>query len=478
MQVVVVAFGTLLVAALTFLATRIYSQRYGVAAVSALLLFRLFGQALTALMTLAMPISLQRNVAFLLMTPTRAASAALAGLGTGAGVMAAGCSFSALFAERVAQFTGYHDGADLWRAFALLTFAQSLSTMIAMIAMARGRAMNSTVQTALVYGIAPIAPLLVMPAASLPQAIWWSASLSLLLQLPFIIEMGVWILRSGLANLRDEARGLLRYGLPRMFGNVAEFGTELAMPWLALFAGAGLEGAGYLAIGLALLRPLNPISSALNTVMIPSQAALAAANDSTKQRGRAVQATEWSFQVGLFAALQLVLWSDVIIELWLGAGFRSAIAVVRTIAASLLPVFVYQSLRGILDGEHDDPANTRNLLASLALLLAGIGALHFANLGPLGIAAAYVAAKVLLGLLTAREASRRHGLRWTDLRIHSALLAAAVLAIATVGVRYWLQGVNPMFVLLGCGLVSLIAYVWLMAKSGSTWAMYLTRRFA
>jgi O-antigen/teichoic acid export membrane protein len=410
--------------------------------------------------------------------PKRAASAAVVGLGMGAAVIAVGCAASALFAEKVAQFTGYGDGAALWRAFALLTFGQALSTMVAMIAMARGRAINSSLQTALVYGIAPITPLIAMPQASLPQVIWWSAALTLVVQLPFFSELAAWVVRSGTGSLRDEARGLLRYGLPRMVGNVAEFGTELAMPWLALFAGAGLEGAGYLAIGLALLRPLNPISSALNTVMIPAQATLAAANDSTRQKARATQATEWSVQVGLFAALQLVLWSDVIIELWVGTGFRDAIPAVRVICASLLPVFVYQSLRGILDGEHEDAVNTRNLLVSLLILLLIVGVLHLTGVGPLGIAIAYLGAKMLLGVLTAREASRRHGLRWADLRVHSAIAVAAALGMVTVGVRYWLQETNLIFALVGCGVVSSIAYVWMMAKSGSAWATYLTRRLA
>ena len=478
MQVMVVVSGTLGVAALTLLATRMYAQRYGVEAVSAVLLFRLFGSALTALMTLAMPISLQRSVAFLLSQPRRAASAALAGLGIGAGMMASGCVLAASFAERVARYTGYADGAELWRAFALLTFSQALSTMVAMIAMARGRAVNSSLQTLLVYGIAPITPLMLMPHASLPVLIWWSAVISLVVQLVFLLETMAWIGRCGVADLRGEAHGLLRYGLPRMIGNVAEFGTELLMPWLALFAGAGLEGAGYLAVGLALLRPLNPVSSALNTVMIPAQAMLAAANDSSRQRARATQATEWSVQVGLFAALQLILWSDVIIELWLGQGFRGAVPAVRVICASLLPVFVYQSLRGILDGEHEDAVNTRNLLVSLAVLLVSISALHMANVGPLGIAMAYLIAKVVLGILTARVAVVRHGLRWSQLRIHSTLAAIAVMGVATVGLRYLLAGRQLVFALMAAGVVSAFGYVWWLAKSGSAWAMYLKRRLA
>jgi O-antigen/teichoic acid export membrane protein len=477
-QVLAVAAGTLLVAVLTFLAIRIYSQRYGVEAVSAVLLFRLFGAALTALMTLAMPISLQRNVAFLLGEPKRAASAAVAGLAIGTGTIAIGCAAAAYFAVSVAHFAGYRDGAVLWQACMALVFAQAVSSMIAMIGMARGEALSSSLQTALAYGVAPILPLLLWPRAPLGDVIWYSAWMVGIAIVPFALKVAMWIARSGIGGLGGEARKLLNYGLPRMIGNVAEFGAESAMPVLAIGAGAGLQGAGYLAAGLALLRPLNPISSALNTVMISSTAKLVSANDEDRQRIRLERATEWSLEVGLFATTQLVLWCDVLIELWLGPDFRSAVPVVRLLSFSLLPVFLFQSLRGIIDGASETAVNTKNVFIALGVLGASTLLSAYWHLGPLGIAGAYLISKLTLGALTTTYFVRRQGLVLRSGTWLRATVVAFGLGLLSIALRSWAGSEHQVSALLVSTLLAAPAFIWITARQGSAWAQFLMRRFA
>jgi len=54
----------------------------------------------------------------------------------------------------------------------------------------------------------------------------------------------------------------------------------------------------------------------------------------------------------------------------------------------------------------------------------------------------------------------------------------AVVALITIALRYAVHDMSQIVLLIGCGMVSSLAYLWMMAKSGSGWALYLTRRVA
>jgi O-antigen/teichoic acid export membrane protein len=472
----ILGVGTAAVTGLTFIVTRIYADRYGAADLSAILIFRLYGSVLLGVFALGMPIALQRNVAFLETTPRRGATAALVGLGIGTGSFGLACLVSSLFSSHIASFLHNTDAAPVWRAFMALAFTQALGNMVSLVQIARKRWVEASVVTGSTMGIAPLLSLLALRHSRLPSVLYWAAVAAGVFLLPSLVEICRWALRPRLDGIRQEAGLLLRYGLPRALGNAAEPILDLMLPWLALFSGAGLVGAGELAVGLMLLRPLNPITGVMNLVLTPSAADLAARGDSAGQATQSLRITEWALHTGLFATVQLVIWANVLVALWLGPGYKTAIWPLRIICLSLAPSFFYASIRGIIDGENEQPINTINLFLSIAVLLVAAMAARYLRIGDSGLAVAYFVSRIALALLSLRYVIHTHAADLTKLRLGTALAFSVFLGLLAVCVRSSLPAHYAVAELILLVPTSFLAFIAGMSLRGTEWARFVILR--
>jgi O-antigen/teichoic acid export membrane protein len=474
--ILLLGLGSLAATGLTVAVTRIYSFRYGAADLSAILIFRIYGSVLVGLFGLGMPIALQRNVAYLAATSSRAATAALVGLGIGTGSFGAACIVSARFSSEIAAYLRHPGLGAVWQAFLALAFFQAFGCMVALIQIARNRWLEASLMTAATVGLAPLLPLLTIPRASLAEVLLWSAAAAGIFTLPSFLEICRWSLRERLRGAARESKLLLRYGLPRAVGNAAEPILDLLLPWLALASGAGIVGAGGFAIGLALLRPLNPVTGAMTLILTPTAAKLAARADAAAQANQMHRVTEWALHIGLFGTAQLLVWADVLVRLWLGPGYAWATGTVRIICLSLAPSFFYASIRGIIDGENEQPINTLNLLISIAVLLATAAAVRSLRVGTAALALSYFLSRVTLGWLTMRYAIRTHAADLRKLRSGTALAIAAVLGFLAAGARAMLPRgfapAEPFFL----GPLSLLLFIGGMGLCGTEWAQGILLR--
>jgi len=435
-QTALVAAGTLAVSACTVLVMRTYTQRYGAFDLSAVLVFRLYGSLLLACAALGMPIALQRTVAYLSSRPERAASAAVAGLVIAGVSLAATCSVSAIFAEWIARLLDTERATPLWRAFMLLTYVQALASMVILVQLAREHVFESVATSVGALGLSPLACVLLFRNSDLPRLIVWTALLTAIVALPSLVRIVRWMLDQSRVKPWSEAANLFRYGLPRVPGNALEPALDLVLPWMAMLSGAGLIGAGYLAIGLALMRPFNPISGALSQMLIPTSAAAVARGDIDAHTLRARHVAQWALHLGIFATFQMIIWADVLIRLWLGPDFDAAAGVVAIVCLSLAPSFLFACLRGLIDGETEKAVNTRNLGTAIVVFAAVSGLLSWLHLG--GVAAlglAYLVSRVTLAALTLRYVTRTHRLRFLALRPWTSLAWGALLGVGAIALR-------------------------------------------
>ena len=478
-QTVLVGVGGLIITASTVLVTRIYIQRYGALDLAAVLIFRLYGSLLLACAALGMPIALQRTVAFLGAVPGRAAGATLAGLviaGTG---LAAGCSISAAFAESIAHFLDHPGATHLWRAFMLLVYAQAFATMVSFVQLARERVLESVVTSVGALGLSPIVCVILFRDADLSTLIVWTAAVTGAATLPSLVRIARWILTQDEARPLDEAGGLLRYGLPRVPASVLEPALDLVLPWMAVLSGAGLIGAGYLAVGLAIMRPLNPISGALSQVLIPASAAAVARGDVDAHAARARWVAQWALQGGTFATFQMVIWADVLVRVWLGPDFESASKVAAIVCLSLTPSFLFACLRGLIDGETEKAVNTRNLFAAILVFGAVSVLLNWLHLG--GVAAlglAYLASRIALATLTLRYAAHAHRLSFVALRPWTALAWGALLGLGAVALRQFLPAHYSVIEMITYVPLAALVFTASMTATGMEWTRQLRRRLA
>jgi O-antigen/teichoic acid export membrane protein len=473
---VILGLGTAAVTGLTLVVTRIYADRYGAADLSAILIFRLYGSVLLGVFTLGMPIALQRNVAFLNITPRRAAIAALVGLGIGTGSFGLACLASSLFSSNIASFLRNPAAASIWKAFMALAFAQAVGSMVSLVQIARKRWIEASIVSAGTMGVAPLLSLLVLPHGSLNAVLYWSAVAAGIFLLPSLVEICRWASRPNVSEIRQEASLLLRYGLPRAPGNAAEPVLDLMLPWLALLSGAGLVGAGAFAIGLMLLRPLNPVTGVMSLVLTPSAANLAASGDSEAQAVQSHRITEWALHIGLFATSQLVIWADVLVVLWLGPGYKTAVWPVRIICLSLAPSFFYASIRGIIDGENEQPINTINLFVSMAVLLVAAAAARLLRIGESALAVAYFISRVALAALSLRYVIRTYPADLKKFRLGTALALTLFLGLLAVCVRAPLPANYAVAELIVLGPLCFLGFVVGMGLRGTEWAQVVLVR--
>ena len=476
-QTFLVCGGSLLIAACTLLVTRAYTQRYGAFDLAAVLIFRLYGSLLLACAALGMPIALQRTVAYLRSNASRAAGAALAGLVIAAASLAVGCSISAFFAESIAQLLDHPAATDLWRAFMLLTFAQALSTMVSLVQLARARVLESVGTAVGALGLSPLLCISFFPDSNLSTVIAWTAVITGAATLPSLMRIIQWIVSQGRLRPLREAAVLLRYGLRRVPASALEPALDLILPWVAVVSGGGLIGAGSLAIGLALMRPLNPISGALSQVLIPASAATIARGDFGAHAARARRIAQWALHGGTFATFQMILWADVLIRVWLGADYGPAAGVAAVVCLSLTPSFLFACLRGLIDGETEKAVNTRNLCMALLVFVAAsalLGGLHLGGTAALGLA--YLVSRVALAALTLRYVASAYCVSFLSLRPGIALLSGSLLGAGGVAVRELLPA--------HCAVVEMIVYLPLaalaftvsMTATGMEWTHPLRRR--
>lgn len=468
-SVAMVALGNLVVAATVLLVTRIYAHRYSQDEISAYLIFRLYGSLVVALGTLGMPIAVQRTVAFLGSTSQRAGRAALLGIGMGLTGLALFSGGLAFFSHPIANYLKHPAAADLWMAMLAYTFAQAPATLLSFVELARFHVAQSIAVLFVGFGLGPLLAVLLLPQHSLASVLCWGAVASVALTTPWWWRTVRWARQSGAGGANGEAGVLLRYGLPRVVATTADLMIDPALPWLAVQNGVGLAGAGYLAIGVSLLRPLSPVAGALNQVMVPSAAVLAAQRDLAAQSRQMQQITEWAIHVGLFCALQMAVWCDVVIRVWLGPQYLAATPVARVIALALAPWFVYLSSRGVVDGHSEKPVNAASLVTTLGVLLVGGFGMHWLGGGLRALAGTYLAARLVLAALTLGYGRRALHLSLGNLRIATSFLASAALALVGLELRHVLPAHYDFAILLLFGPLAALAYLGFMIANGAEW---------
>jgi O-antigen/teichoic acid export membrane protein len=278
---------------------------------------------------------------------------------------------------------------------------------------------------------------------SAAQVLVWSGAI-FLLPTPFLAYL-CWRaarqLRGRQALFWSSTRELLSYGLPRTPGAVALAGILGIGPLLAPRLGT-VSDAGYLVVGQSVFRIVESAVVAFGLVALPRIAQVVSDGKEGSLTGWLQDLLTFLFQVGLFATVHLILWSDLITLAWLGSNYAEAIPLMRATLLSLGPYLAYVMLRSVIDAVEPRAVNTLNLFLALvatvglSLLLSRIG------LGVLGLAVATTLGLVGLGSLTCLYLWRRYRFRWRGVASWRCLVLNIVLLLPALGVRRWMGGEN------------------------------------
>lgn len=267
------------------------------------------------------------------------------------------------------------------------------------------------------------------------------------------------------------AAKLLRYGIPRTPGN---FGLT-AMLALGPVVAAHYVPMGRLSsllLGISILAVLGYGASPVGTVLLSQLSTLLGGGKVDHVRLRLGSMWAAIPEISVFVCIQLMVFSDVIVRVWVGPKFLGEIADIRLVVLAIPAYLFYAILRNAIDAATVKAYNTANVLAALgvdiALLAATVELLPKRWLLE-GVAGSLLVALIVLGGLTARTFSRLYRLRIPWGRTIPAVAAACALGGVSLLYRSLPGAPTSPVVVAGLELGMGLAYLGLLWLLGSPW---------
>ena len=188
--------------------------------------------------------------------------------------------------------------------------------------------------------------------------------------LPALLELGPFG-RHPLRDASESIRELLRFGVPRLPGEVALFGL-FALPTVLVAHTSGVAAAGFLSFGLALVQGISSIFVPVGTLMLPYISRLAARREWPRIRNLVTISLLGSVATALVLVVLLELVLGEAVRALLGDRFAAAVEPARWLLAGAVGYQGYILLRNPLDALFVHPHNSVNLTIALLLMTAMI----------------------------------------------------------------------------------------------------------
>jgi len=210
---------------------------------------------------------------------------------------------------------------------------------------------------------------------------------------------------------RQTLEKLAYYALPRVPGGFALATLFSVGPFLAPYFGS-LRDAGYLVAAQSILLILNTGLTAFGLVALPKLAQMNAGGRQDLVTKIIEDLIGLVLHTGLFATLQALLWTDVVVLILLGEQYQEATLLMRIILVTVMPYQAYIMLRSIIDAVEEKAINTVNLFIALIVTVIVSSLLAIMGMGTTGLAVGITLGFVVLGVCTIYYLSRCYTIRW------------------------------------------------------------------
>ncbi len=274
---------------------------------------------------------------------------------------------SVLFARSLAWIVfGTHHDAPLIPPLAVMTVGVALHGVA--YGYLRGRTavhIANALQLA-VLAIVPCAAFLLFD--DLADVLWWTG-------VPWVAVALLSILPACFGDtggtFRREGAELLRYGLPRVPGDVA-LGALLTVPGYVALRTHGLDISGEVAFGATLLNIAAAVFSPVALLLLPAAATRLAAGDHASLAASIRRMTRLVLLASVALTVGFELLAVPLLKLYLGAENGVLyVPMARLIFLGALPFAFFNGMRSVLDAYFHTPRNGVNLVMAFALLTLG-----------------------------------------------------------------------------------------------------------
>lgn len=235
---------------------------------------------------------------------------------------------------------------------------------------------------------------------------------------------------------------LFNYGFFRIPGFFVYAGILSIAIFLSPHFGT-LKSAGYIAIGLAVLKVTEGGIDSFGRVILPRASQFFASGKTVFLKERIKDMVNFIFHIGLYTTLHIMLWSDIIVPIWLGAQYKEAISTVNIFAVSITPFLAYSMLRVIVDAIEVRAINARNIYISFGVTMIACLIFAVSGLGVTGLALGTAMGIFTLGALTLRYLCINFRITSFDARIKECLfLNLALIAACYMIKKFIIMGMD------------------------------------
>lgn len=171
-------------------------------------------------------------------------------------------------------------------------------------------------------------------------------------------------------RLRVERARLLRYGLPRVPGDVA-MGALLTVPVYVAVRTFGADLGGQVGFGATLLNLASAVFNPVALLLLPAAAEKLAAGDHAGLSAGIGHLSRWMLGSGAALMLGFEVLAGPLLRAYIGEAAESYLFTSRLCFLGALPFGYFFGMRSVLDAYHHTPRNGLNLLKAFGILLAG-----------------------------------------------------------------------------------------------------------
>lgn len=171
-------------------------------------------------------------------------------------------------------------------------------------------------------------------------------------------------------KMRRERSELLRYGLPRVPGDIA-LGALLTVPGYVALRTHGLDVSAEVGFGATLLNLAAAVFSPVALLLLPAAAGRIAAGDHAGLERNIGRLFVLVIAGSVVLTLGFELLSRPLLLLYLGPTGEAYLAMARIIFIGALPFAFFNGMRSVLDAYFHTPRNGVNLMKAFGVLLVG-----------------------------------------------------------------------------------------------------------
>jgi O-antigen/teichoic acid export membrane protein len=173
------------------------------------------------------------------------------------------------------------------------------------------------------------------------------------------------------AKMRRERSELLRYGLPRVPGDIA-LGALLTVPGYVALRTYGLDMSGEVGFGATLLGLAAAVFSPVALLLLPAASGRLAAGDHAGLEKSIARMTWMVVAISMLLTIGFELLAQPLLLLYLGEETGSAyVPMSRIIFLGALPFAFFNGMRSVLDAYFHTPRNGVNLVMAFGILVLG-----------------------------------------------------------------------------------------------------------